>query len=96
MKMTKSDGYHTVIPMTEFELEILFKDVVQDGQGHIEWTSQKDDTFLITGYLHHSSGEKFKPMSFATWEEAKSISIHKGKIYLVRQGHKKLLKEITP
>ena len=64
------------------------KNPIQDG----EWYTKEGDSYLITGTDVY--GEKFRKVTNSSFH-MQGINLYCGKKYLVRDGHKVLICEVT-
>lgn len=55
-------------------------------------TLQEGDKFLVTGRYYNST-RKFR-MLLSSWQQANCINLWNGNVWLVRDGHRKLVKSV--
>lgn len=68
------------------------KEELEEGELDFPIEIKPDDKFLVTGYYYNST-RKFR-MVVQSWAYANSINLWRGHIWLLRKGHRKLLKSV--
>jgi hypothetical protein len=59
----------------------------------MEYTFQKNDTFVVTGIL--TNGKRFSPIHTDNPHYAFGINLWKGSIWMIRGGQKSLVKKVN-
>jgi hypothetical protein len=67
--------------------------VKTDANGYKSWEHKDGDKYIVTGRVHNS--HKTFRLVYSSWANANSINLWNGRVWLVREGKRYLVKTVT-